>query len=112
MTRACPIRNGVVIEVLQRACALGSRALKYVEAKDPSLDGQAVAGVTAVDRETGQSHRYQASIVVNATDLGAVSLPGASIAIRGVFSLRPSRGMSVRARGQARAALFVRFAAR
>lgn len=40
------------------------------------LDGRRVTGITAIDRESGQGHRYSAGIVVNATGPWSRALAG------------------------------------
>ena len=56
----------LLIEVLRWANELGATALNYVEALELIKDNENVAGVKAVDRESGDLYKYRASVVVNA----------------------------------------------
>jgi glycerol-3-phosphate dehydrogenase len=57
----------LLMRVLRWSCELGATALNYVEAKEllKTRDG-AVAGVVALDRESGRDYQYKADVVVNA----------------------------------------------
>jgi len=56
----------LVMEMLRWAtAACGGRALNYLEARRLLLDGGRVAGVVAVDRESGESVELSAPLVVN-----------------------------------------------
>jgi glycerol-3-phosphate dehydrogenase len=62
-----PDSQRLLMETLRWACALGGRALNYVEAQELFVAGRGVSGISAIDTETGLDHRYHASLVVNAT---------------------------------------------
>ena len=62
-----PDSQRLLMETLRWACALGGRALNYVEAQELCAAGRGVSGISAIDTETGLDHRYHASVVVNAT---------------------------------------------
>ncbi|MGH8576362.1 MAG: FAD-dependent oxidoreductase [Gammaproteobacteria bacterium] len=62
-----PDSQRLLMETLRWACALGGRALNYVEAQGLCAADGAVSGISAIDTETGLDHRYHASVVVNAT---------------------------------------------
>ncbi len=64
---AMPDSQRLVMETLRWACALGGRALNYVEAEKLRMAGRGVSGISAVDTETGCEYGYHASVVVNAT---------------------------------------------
>ncbi len=55
----------MLIEILRWAAAAGGRALNYVEATGLSIGGGRVAGVTAIDRESGRAHEFRTRRVVN-----------------------------------------------
>ena len=56
----------VLMNLLRWACSLGARALNYLEAKEIRHSGRGVAGVAALDRESGQAFEFQSRVVVNA----------------------------------------------
>jgi glycerol-3-phosphate dehydrogenase len=60
-----PTSQRVLIAMLRWACSLGAVALNYVEATDLLVDDEAVAGVTARDRLTGERLDVRARSVVN-----------------------------------------------
>ena len=55
----------LLIEMLRWACRCGARVLNYVEASALLVDGGRVAGLRAVDRETGETLELRAPVVVN-----------------------------------------------
>ena len=57
----------LLIEILRQSCRSGTKALNYVEVKNLLKDQNDVAGVSAVDRETGEVHEFKAHHVVNAS---------------------------------------------
>jgi glycerol-3-phosphate dehydrogenase len=57
----------LVMEVLRWSCSLGATVLNYVEATNLIRSVDRVAGVIAVDQETGGSFEYRARVVINAT---------------------------------------------
>lgn len=64
---ACmPNSQRLLITVIKWACGLGATALNYVEALKLLKHKKAVAGVSAVDRESGETHEYHANVVINA----------------------------------------------
>lgn len=64
---ACmPDSQRLLIETLRWACQFGATALNYVEAQELRTGKKAVAGVGAMDRESGACHEFKARIVVNA----------------------------------------------
>ena len=57
----------LVMDLLKVACSLGATPLNYVRATDLQTDNQGhISGVTALDRESGQTHLYSADLVINA----------------------------------------------
>jgi glycerol-3-phosphate dehydrogenase len=56
----------LMIEALRWACAHGAGALNYLEATGVLADGGRVAGVTGRDQETGATHAFRATTVINA----------------------------------------------
>jgi glycerol-3-phosphate dehydrogenase len=52
-------------EVLRWACRCGARALDHIEAVDLAVQDGEVAGIRAVDRESGRSVDFRANRVVN-----------------------------------------------
>lgn len=56
----------LLIGILRRSCALGGVALNYVEAQALLRAEHSVAGVVGQDVISGESHEYQAKVVVNA----------------------------------------------
>lgn len=56
----------LMMEVLKLAVTSGAEALNYVEATELLKDNNQVTGVRAVDRETGETYQFQASMVINA----------------------------------------------
>ncbi|MBE9573021.1 MAG: FAD-dependent oxidoreductase [Proteobacteria bacterium] len=65
---ACmPDSQRLLMEILRRSCEYGTTALNYIEARQLLKINKGVAGVIAIDRESGKSHEYKASVVVNAT---------------------------------------------
>ena len=61
-----PDSQRLLIDVLRWACELGGTALNYVEARHLLKNKNCVVGVMAVDRESGKTHEYRTSTVVNA----------------------------------------------
>lgn len=57
----------LIIELLHWACAAGAAALNYVEADGLLMRGGRVAGISAVDRISGQMLELEAPAVVNCT---------------------------------------------
>jgi glycerol-3-phosphate dehydrogenase len=55
----------VLIEILRWSAAAGARALNYFEATGLESGGGRVAGVTALDRESGRSFEFRARRVAN-----------------------------------------------
>jgi len=62
-----PDSQRLIIEILRWACEYGAVALNYVEVNQLLKSRNGVAGVAAIDRESGQSFEYMAKVVVNAT---------------------------------------------
>jgi glycerol-3-phosphate dehydrogenase len=62
---AMPDPSRVIVEALRWACRCGARALNYTEAVDLLVAAGRVAGVRAVDRETGEPLELCAPVVVN-----------------------------------------------
>lgn len=64
---ACmPDSQRLLMEILRWSCEYGTTALNYVEACQLLKSKVGVAGVMAMDRESGESLEYKASVVVNA----------------------------------------------
>lgn len=55
----------LLIEMLRWACSCGARVLNYVEASRLLVEGGRVAGLRAVDRETGEEIELRAPVVIN-----------------------------------------------
>lgn len=71
-----PDEQRLLMEILHRLCARGSRALNYVEAEGLlTRDGQA-CGVRARDKCDGGTHEFRASRVVNAAGPWAQEVAG------------------------------------
>ena len=62
-----PDPQRLLITVLRASCRLGATALNYMEACGLLKTGKGVAGLVAIDGETGLSHEFHAPIVINAT---------------------------------------------
>ena len=62
-----PDPQRVLVTVLRSSCMFGATALNYVEANDLLKTGKGVAGVVAIDGETGLPHEFRAPVVINAT---------------------------------------------
>jgi glycerol-3-phosphate dehydrogenase len=60
-----PDSHRVLVEALRWARRCGARVLNYTEAVDLRVEGGRVAGLRAVDRETGRSLALRAGAVVN-----------------------------------------------
>jgi glycerol-3-phosphate dehydrogenase len=61
-----PDSQRALIEILRSACANGTTALNYVEARELLKTNHRVTGVLAIDRENNQSFKYRANVVINA----------------------------------------------
>jgi len=61
-----PDSQRLVLETLRWACSQGATVLNYVEAQQLLKTKNGVAGVLAIDRETGKAWEYRAKVVVNA----------------------------------------------
>jgi glycerol-3-phosphate dehydrogenase len=70
-----PTSQRVLIAMLRWACSLGAVALNYLEATDLLVENEAVVGVTARDRLTGERLDVRARSVVNCAGpwVGALS---------------------------------------
>jgi len=60
-----PDSQKVLIEILKTSCSMCGTALNYFEIKTLLTDKNNVAGVSAVDRETGITYEFKSEIVVN-----------------------------------------------
>jgi len=56
----------LIMEILHWACKDGATVLNYVEAKELLKDKKNVAGVLAIDHESGTYHEFKAKKVINA----------------------------------------------
>ena len=84
--------TGLLLAVLDAACAAGARCLNYAEVTGllKRADGR-VCGVRYVDREAGREHEILAPRVINATGPGTAAVLGMD-APGGAPPLRLSRG--------------------
>ncbi len=62
-----PDPQRLLIDVLRWSCEYGATALNYIEASELLTTKKGVAGVAAIDLESGDSWEYKAQVVVNAT---------------------------------------------
>ncbi len=60
-----PDSQKVLIEILKNSCSMSGTALNYFDVKTLLTDKNNVAGVSAVDRETGIIYEFKSEIVVN-----------------------------------------------
>src|SRR3990172_8258364 len=61
-----PDSQRVLMEILRWACNYGATALNYVEAVQLLKDKKGIAGIIAIDHESGQYHEFRTNVVVNA----------------------------------------------
>lgn len=62
-----PDSQRLIMEVFRWSCEYGATCLNYVETTQLLREKNSVAGVLALDRETGKYHEFKASIVLNAS---------------------------------------------
>jgi glycerol-3-phosphate dehydrogenase len=65
-----PDTQRIIIETLLWATSLGAKAFNYVEVSNLITTRNSVAGVQAVDSETGEKLEFQSNKVINATGPG------------------------------------------
>ncbi|MFQ5635827.1 MAG: FAD-dependent oxidoreductase [Gammaproteobacteria bacterium] len=62
-----PDSQRVLMEVLRRAAEFGATVLNYVEATSLVRNGEHIAGILAVDHDSGDKYEFRATTVLNAT---------------------------------------------
>ncbi|NNM20018.1 MAG: FAD-dependent oxidoreductase [Gammaproteobacteria bacterium] len=89
-----PDSQRVIMGTLRWACALGAQAFNYVAVERVIKRGGAIAGVEAIDQETGQKYEFRAETVINATGPSARAFAARSDKdVPGLF--RPSLAWNV-----------------
>ncbi len=61
-----PDSQRILMEILRKSCAHGTTAINYTEATKLLTTDKGVAGVIALDHETGISYEFKGEIVINA----------------------------------------------